>query len=113
MTKLLHTSKIASDHPCFPLISTKKDGHEQPSGMEVDDDGTLNHAANAEAQATSISSEKQVGTIDANNLQHQQLHDELEDQLSDFREDATPVTSQNGAILRRKLRMVIDPEDDE
>ncbi|CAL5430449.1 unnamed protein product [Camellia sinensis] len=113
MTKLLHTSKIASDHPCFPLISTKKDGHEQPSGMEVDDDGTLNHAANAEAQATTISSEKQVGTIDANNLQHQQLHDELEDQLSDFREDATPVTSQNGAILRRKQRMVIDPEDDE
>ncbi|KAL7254194.1 hypothetical protein ACSBR1_008571 [Camellia fascicularis] len=95
------------------LGSVSGDGHEQPSRMEVDDDGTLNCAANAEAQATSISSEKQVGTIDANNFQHQQLHDELEDQLSDLGDDATPVTSQNGAILRRKLRMVIDPEDDE
>ncbi|GMP24662.1 hypothetical protein CsSME_00001849 [Camellia sinensis var. sinensis] len=93
--------------------SVSGDGHERPSGMEVDDDGTLNRAVNAEAQATSISSEKQVGTIDANNLQHQQLHDELEDQLSDLGDDATPVTSQNGAVLRRKLRMVIDPEDDE
>ncbi|CAL5364455.1 unnamed protein product [Camellia sinensis] len=93
--------------------SVSGDGHEQPSGMEVDDDGTLNRAANTEAQATSISSEKQVGTIDANNLQHQQLHDELEDQLSDLGDDVTPVTSQNGALLRRKLRMVIDPEDDE
>ncbi|XP_028088509.1 protein timeless homolog [Camellia sinensis] len=93
--------------------SVSGDGHERPSGMEVDDDGTLNRAVNAEAQATSISSEKQVGTIDANNLQHQQLHDELEDQLSDLGDDATPVTSQHGAVLRRKLRMVIDPEDDE
>ncbi|CAL5367424.1 unnamed protein product [Camellia sinensis] len=96
-----------------PDVDPHPDGHERPSGMEVDDDGTLNRAVNAEAQATSISSEKQVGTIDANNLQHQQLHDELEDQLSDLGDDATPVTSQNGAVLRRKLRMVIDPEDDE
>ncbi|CAL5386332.1 unnamed protein product [Camellia sinensis] len=95
------------------LRGLEKDGHEQPSGMEADDDGTLNRVANAETQATSISSEKQVGTIVANNLQHQQLHDELEDQLSDFGDDVTPVTSQNGAILRRKLRMVIDPKDDE
>ncbi|CAL5332941.1 unnamed protein product [Camellia sinensis] len=88
----------------FEKGNGKEDGHEQPSGMEADDDGTLNRVANAETQATSISSEKQVGTIVANNLQHQQLHDELEDQLSDFGDDVTPVTSQNGAILRRKLR---------
>ncbi|KAF5934880.1 hypothetical protein HYC85_026009 [Camellia sinensis] len=83
--------------------SVSGDGHEQPSGMEVDDDGTLNRAVNAEAQAASISSEKQVGTIDANNLQHQQLHDELEDQLSDLGDDATPVTSQNVLKLSFEL----------
>lgn len=79
------------------------------------DDSSPDHAADPEAEASSIGREKQVGAIfgdDANHLQYQQLHDELSDQLSDFGDDRAPVASPKGVVSRRKLR-VIDFEDDE
>ncbi|KAG5558725.1 hypothetical protein RHGRI_008623 [Rhododendron griersonianum] len=98
--------------------SLSRDGEEQPSGMEGEfDENSLDYAANAEAEASILGSEKQVGAPlidDANHLQHQQMHDELADELSDFGEDATtPVASPKDAVLRRKMRMVLDLEDDD
>lgn len=81
------------------------------------DESSLDYAANAEAEASILGSEKQVGAPlidDANHLQHQQMHDELADELSDFGDDATtPVASPKDAVLRRKMRMVLDLEDDD
>ncbi|KAI8564941.1 hypothetical protein RHMOL_Rhmol03G0222300 [Rhododendron molle] len=96
----------------------KKDGEEQPNGMEGEfDDSSLDYAANAEAKASSLGSEKLVGAPlvdDASHLQHQQMHDELADELSDFGDDATThVASPKDAVLRRKIRMVLDLEDDD
>lgn len=95
-----------------------RDGEEQPSGMEGEfDESSLDYAANAEAEASILSSEKQEGAplVDnANHLQHQQMHEELADELSDFGDDATtPVASPKDAVLRRKMRMVLDLEDDD
>lgn len=42
--------------------------------------------------------------------EHQDLHDDLGDQLTDYKDDATPVEKQAGS--RRKLRMVLDLDDD-
>ena len=66
-----------------------RDEHKKPTVMEIDefDDSSPNHAANPEAEASNISRERQVGVTfgdDAKHLQHQQLHDELFDHLSDF-----------------------------
>ncbi|KAL7003535.1 hypothetical protein U1Q18_004688 [Sarracenia purpurea var. burkii] len=103
------------EFPSFVLGDT----HEQPTGMEMTefDDCSLNHVANTDAEAHNFSSEKQVAAPLVNDInylqQQQQLHDELADQLSDFGTDVTPVASQKGAIVRRKLRMVLDLEDDE
>lgn len=95
-----------------------RDGEEQPGGMEGEfDESSLDYAANAEAEASILGSKKQVGAPlidDANHLQHQQMHDELADELSDFGDDATtPVASPKDAVLRRKMRMVLDLEDDD
>ncbi|KAK1366530.1 hypothetical protein POM88_042091 [Heracleum sosnowskyi] len=47
-------------------------------------------------------------------VHHQDLHDELGDQLADFKDDATPVgvAPDKHAGSRRKLRMVLDLDDD-
>ncbi|KAA8539990.1 hypothetical protein F0562_026682 [Nyssa sinensis] len=97
---------------------TERNGFEQPTEMEAAEinDVTFDHAGNAEAEASGISSRKPLGVAfvdNADNLQHQKLHNKLADELADFEDDATPVVSQTSAVLRRKLRMVIDFEDDE
>ncbi|XP_057480402.1 uncharacterized protein LOC130767528 [Actinidia eriantha] len=107
--------KLSEDNSDEELLgSVLGDEHEQPSGMKIDD-SSPDHAADPEAEASSIGREKQVGAIfgdDANHLQYQQLHDELSDQISDFGDDRAPVASHKGIVSRRKLR-VIDFEDDE
>lgn len=102
-------------------------GEEQPSGMEGEFGESLipnypkkefgesspNYAANAEAEASSLGSRKQVGAPLVEDT-NQQMHDELADDLSDFGDDATtPVASPKDAVLRRKMRMVLDLEDDD
>ncbi|KAH7853622.1 hypothetical protein Vadar_004796 [Vaccinium darrowii] len=98
------------------------DGEEQSSGMEIGefDKSSVNYTANAEAEASIVGSKKQVGAPldgDANRLQHQQMPDDLADELSDFGDDdddaTTPVASANDAVLRRKMRVVLDLEDDD
>ncbi|XAR52266.1 hypothetical protein NMG60_11020233 [Bertholletia excelsa] len=96
----------------------QRDEPEEPTGNRVfdHDDGSVNHNANSEAEARSIGTGKQVADMfiyDANILEHQQLHDELVDQLSDFEDEPSALATQTDAASRRKLRMVIDFEDDE
>ncbi|XP_058206068.1 uncharacterized protein LOC131319704 [Rhododendron vialii] len=95
-----------------------RDGEEPPCGTEGEfDESSLDYAANAEAEASSLGSKKLVGAPlvdDASHLQHQQMHDELADELSDFGDDATThVASPKDAVWRRKMRMVLDLEDDD
>ncbi|CAK9176950.1 unnamed protein product [Ilex paraguariensis] len=95
----------------------EREVHEQPVKMGVTDivDASFDNAGDAETEVTGISSEKRFGSTfvdDADDLQLQQLQDELSDDLVDSGDDATPFPSQN-VVLRRKLRMVIEAEDEE
>ncbi|KAI3664996.1 hypothetical protein L6452_43611 [Arctium lappa] len=47
------------------------------------------------------------------NMQDYQVTDDLADEVMDFGNDASPVTSQKASGSRRKLRMVIDPDDED
>ncbi|KAF8413264.1 hypothetical protein HHK36_001240 [Tetracentron sinense] len=71
----------------------------------------LNGNSKQEEASSATSSGKPVGAELLNNIDHvphQQMHDELEDSEDDVAQ-ITPKTS----ILRRKLKMVVDLEDDE
>ncbi|KAK2983623.1 hypothetical protein RJ640_023157 [Escallonia rubra] len=82
-------------------------------GVAESEDAAANHD---EAEATGGSSGQNIGLafVDkAGHLQCQQLEDELADDFPDFGDDETPVSSEKAVVIRRKLRMVVDLEDDE
>ena len=95
-----------------------RDGHTLSDELEVagiEDDVAFKHVSlddNSEDEIMAFSSEKQLGAASVNNRDispHQQVADELADSGDDIASSALPINSTS----RRKLRMVIDFEDDE
>ena len=95
-----------------------RDGHTLSDELEVagiEDDVAFKQVSlddNSEDEIMAFSSEKQLGAASANNRDispHQQVADELADSGDDIASSALPINSTS----RRKLRMVIDFEDDE
>lgn len=120
-----HTStsngRLGIDDPSGSVVAkdvTKRDGHTLSDELEVagiEDDVAFKHVSlddNSEDEIMAFSSEKQLGAASANNRDispHQQVADELADSGDDIASSALPINSTS----RRKLRMVIDFEDDE
>lgn len=46
-------------------------------------------------------------------MQDSELIDDFADELTEFGNNASPVTSQHASGARRKLRMIIDPDDED
>ncbi|XP_057950492.1 uncharacterized protein LOC131145435 isoform X2 [Malania oleifera] len=97
----------------------ERDGSQQPGEIleapETDADRHLKHAdlhgiAEGEVSGNSSGGVDPVSSVDHSSLQ--QPYDELADELEDLGDDVAPVTSPKSSV-RRKLRMVIDMEDDE
>ncbi|XP_017215066.1 uncharacterized protein LOC108193014 isoform X2 [Daucus carota subsp. sativus] len=85
--------------------------HEQPTEKgDIANDVSL-HIDDDREDEVKFSSRKSP-TAGDNQLHYQNLHDELGYQLADFEDDVTPVAPEKHVGSRRKLRMVLDLDDD-
>ncbi|KAI3458065.1 hypothetical protein Pfo_014728 [Paulownia fortunei] len=80
------------------------------------DTAIVNHSSDSETKTIGVDILKESDAKSfekADNSQHPLLDDVLVDELDDFYENTDPVTTQENSASRRRLRMVIDFEDDD
>ncbi|KAL8095808.1 uncharacterized protein LOC141693231 isoform X2 [Apium graveolens] len=106
------TREVSQEDPDDELLSsivghkheqqTETGGIANDISLHIDDD--IENEVNYFSRKSTTDRDDQV--------HHQDLHDELGDQLADFKDDETPVAPEKHAGSRRKLRMVLDLDDD-
>ncbi|XP_043717020.1 protein timeless homolog isoform X2 [Telopea speciosissima] len=97
-----------------------RDAPNQSNGtaqLHADTNVAVDHAhlvSNSEAGVACTIIEKQENTVVLDNVDHmpEHLHDELVDELADSGDDGIAIVP-NSVVSRRKLKMVLDLEDDE
>ncbi|KAK6131802.1 hypothetical protein DH2020_034460 [Rehmannia glutinosa] len=81
------------------------------TGAEEVDTAIVDHSSDSEIETTRIDSGKLFEKADSS--QQQLFDDMLVDELADFDENTDPVSTQENSSSRRRLRMVIDFDDDD
>lgn len=84
----------------------------QTRSQESQDD-SHNNNSKVEIEVKKYGSEDVMMTESPDHMQDHELSDNLADEVMDFANNASPVTSQQAGGSRRKLRMVIDPDDED
>lgn len=75
---------------------------------------SLNHnSSEVEAEVIKDDNGQQEDVMMSDEMQDGELIDDFADELTEFGNNASPVISQHASGSRRKLRMIIDPDDED